>query len=104
MYQFLIIAHLFTFSTIIDHVYTSKPENITDSFVPFYSISDHFPVYFTRKINSKIAKAEHITTSYRCFKYFNEIAFVNDLSNDLNNFTVNRPIINDDISAWYAIV
>ena len=32
------------------------------------------------------------------------VAFVNDLSSDLNNFTANRSNINDDISAWYAIV
>ena len=29
-------------STIIDHVYTSNPENITETFVSHYAISDHF--------------------------------------------------------------
>ena len=41
-------------SSIIDHVYTSNPEYITESFVPHYAISDHFPVCFTRKVMSKI--------------------------------------------------
>ena len=51
-------------STIIDHVYTSHPENIPESFVSHYSISDHFPVCFSRKIHNKIIKFDHITTSY----------------------------------------
>ena len=77
-----------TSSTIIDHVYTSYPENISESFVSHYSISDHFPVCFSRKINNKISKSDHITSSYRSFKTFNEDAFINDLSGDLNSFTV----------------
>ena len=43
-------------STLIDHVYSSHPENITNCFVSALSISDHFPICFTRKINSKIPK------------------------------------------------
>ena len=54
--------------TIIDHVYTSKPENITETFVPYYAISDYFPGCLSKKVNAKISKPEHITTSYRCFK------------------------------------
>ena len=45
-----------TSSTLIDHVYSSNPENIIECFVPFYSLSDHYPVCFTRKINGKISK------------------------------------------------
>ena len=66
-------------STIIDHVYTSNPEkNITETFVPHYAIIDHFPVCLSRKV--KISKPNHITTSYRCFKKFDEILFLTDLS------------------------
>ena len=68
-----------------------------------YAKSDHFPVCTTRKINFKIVKSEHITTSYRCFKRFNENAFLNDLSSDLDNFTTTSSNINDDISEWYNI-
>ena len=91
-------------STILDHVYTSHPENNSESFVSHYSISDHFPVCFSRKINNKISKSDHITTSYRSFKTFNEDAFINDLSGDLNNFTVSpQTDINDDLMIWYSI-
>ena len=47
-------------STLIDNVYTTNPENISECYVPSYSISDHFPVCFSRKTNCKISKNEHI--------------------------------------------
>ena len=93
-----------TSSTIIDHIYTSNPENIVESFVSNYSLSDHFPVCTTRKINNKISKLDHITTSYRCFKNFNEDAFISGLANDLDNFSANKMDINEDISIWYSII
>ena len=77
-----------TTSTIIDHVYTSHPDNIIESFVSPYSISDHFPVCFTRKISNRISKSKHVTTKYRCFKNFNEDVFVANLSSELNSFEV----------------
>ena len=41
-------------ATIIDHVYTNRPENVTEFFISHFSISDHFPVCFTRKVNCKV--------------------------------------------------
>ena len=49
-------------STIIDHVYTADPENI-GCFTSNLSISDQYPVCFTRKVNCKIPKSNHITAS-----------------------------------------
>lgn len=46
----------------------------------------------------------HVTTSYRCFKNFNEDAFIADLANDINTFNTNESDINDDLSVWYRIV
>ena len=63
-------------SSIIDHAYTSDLGNITKSFVSPYAMSDHFPVCFTRKVSGKIPKADHIKTSYRCFKKFDETTFL----------------------------
>ena len=93
-----------TTSSIIDHVYTSDPENVTECFVPYFSISDHFPVCFTRKINCKISKPEHITTSYRCFKNFDEALFLTDLANDLDTFKVGQCHVDEDFTIWYAIL
>ena len=55
-------------SSIIDHFYCSNPDYISDCFVPKYSISDYFPICFTRKINSKVKRSCHISTAYQCFK------------------------------------
>ena len=54
--------------TLIDHVYTTKPENITYCHVPIYAISDHYPICINRKINMKLKKESHIEITYRCFK------------------------------------
>ena len=74
--------------SLIDHVYSSKPETISDCFVPHHSISDHFPVCITRKINVNVKMSSHTTTTYRCFKRFNEEVFLFDLSNEFNNFAL----------------
>ena len=73
-------------SSIIDHFYTSDFGNITECFVSPYAFSDSFPICFTRKVNTKIPKADHVVTSYRCFKAFDETAFLVDLEHDLRIF------------------
>ena len=72
-----------TSATLIDHVDSTAPFNISESFVADFSISDHFPVCVTRKINCKISKNDHITTSYRSFKNFDEELFLHELIFDV---------------------
>ena len=91
-------------SSIIDHLYCTNTEHISDCFVPHYSINDHFPICFTRKINSKVKKSCHISTSYRCFKTFDEELFLRDLSEELNRFSVSESDIENDLSLWYNIL
>ena len=91
-------------STIIDQVYTSNPENITETFVPYYAISDHFPVCLSRKVNAKISKPEHSTTSYRCFKKFDETLILNVLSSCLEYFKSDRESVDEDFAAWHSVV
>ena len=93
-----------TSSTIIEHIYTTHQENVKESFISTYALSDHFPVCFTRKINCKVSKSDYITTSYRCFKRFNEDAFITDLTSDLYNFSASNSDINDDVTIWYNIL
>ena len=62
-------------STLTDHLHCSNPENISDCLVSHYSISDHFPICFSRKINSKVKKTTYTSPSYRCFKNFNKELF-----------------------------
>ena len=91
-------------ATLIDHVYSSCPENITSCFVSKLSASDHFPICFTRKINRKISKEKHITTSYRCFKHFNETNFLNELAKDLETFETDQETVNSDFVVWSSII
>ncbi len=58
-------------STIIDHVYTNNPGNITNISVPSLSISDHYPVCFS-KTNNVHSNKNHLHTliNYRCMNYF----------------------------------
>ena len=76
-------------ATLIDDVITTDPENIIECFTSNLSISDHYPVCFTRKVNCKIHKSSHITASYRCFKHFDEPFFLNELETDITSFTAN---------------
>ena len=70
-----------TSSSIIDHIYTNTPQNICHTAVPVLSISDHYPIFFTRKTNLKNKKGQsHITINYRCLKKFNADNFLSDLS------------------------
>ena len=66
--------------TLLDHVYTNKPENICEINVPIIALSDHYPVCITRRFNkSAIKKRKHIEIQYRDFKNFDENLFLNDL-------------------------
>ena len=93
-----------TSSTLIDHVYTTTPATIVESFVSQLSLSDHFPVCFTRKMNSKISKNQHTTASHRCFKHFDEEIFLNELNTDLQAFQVGQQHIDDDLAIWFTII
>ena len=91
-------------ATIIDHVYTNHPKNVTECFIPKLTISDHSPVCFTRKVNCKVPKNEHVTTTYHCFKQFNESAFLSDLQNDIDSFMANATCVDDDFSNWSNLI
>ena len=47
-------------ATLIDYVYTTHQENIVGRFTSGLSLSDHYPICFTQKVNSKVQKAKHI--------------------------------------------
>ena len=65
--------------TLIDHVYSNCPENVNSLQVPKIGLSDHFPVFFTRKMHIQPPKKNHFTISYRSFKNFDEERFIEDL-------------------------
>ena len=93
-----------TTATLIDHVYTTHPENIGQCLTSSLALSDHFPVCFSRKINSKIPKDKQITISYRCFKKFDENRFIFNVSNDINSYVADKSCIDDDFAIWYSLI
>lgn len=66
---------------IIDHLYTNKVNagKISNTFVPDLSISDHYPICFSRYVSHKIKRGVHKIMRYRSFKNFNELMFQYDL-------------------------
>lgn len=68
-------------SSIIDHVYTTHPENVSNVDVQPISMSDHYPISFVRRLTSKdIIGGIHKTITYRSFQCLNETIFKSDLS------------------------
>lgn len=65
--------------TLIDHIYTDHPQNIVWTLVPKLGLSDHYPIFCSRKINPKFSKNKHHLIKYRSFKNLNEQAFLNDI-------------------------
>ena len=66
--------------TLIDHVYTNRPEYIAEVNVPTIAMSDHYPVCITRSSKHTPNKNSHITIEYRDYKQFNENDFLLELS------------------------
>ena len=66
--------------TLIDHIYCNCPENVKSVLVPKLGLSDHFPIFLTRKMHSHTPKGKgHYTISYRSFKNFDEAKFISNL-------------------------
>ena len=82
LYQFISIPTRVTdqSATLIDHIYSNTPANILMTAVPHIGLSDHFPVFISRKTNGSYSlKNTHYTISYRSFKNFDENKFIDDL-------------------------
>ncbi|KAK3105551.1 hypothetical protein FSP39_000258 [Pinctada imbricata] len=72
-------------ATLIDHIYTNKPENFHEIKVSFIAISDHYPVCVTRKTSCEKSPKRHYSIQYRDFKHFDEQHFLRQLaSSDLH--------------------
>ena len=65
--------------TLLDHIYSNCPTNVNSLTVPKIGLSDHFPIFVTRKMHVKPPKTNHYTISYRSYKNFDEAKFVEDL-------------------------
>ena len=71
-----------TSETLTDHVYCNTQRNITDVSVLVLAISDHYPVYITRKLSKAFDTGPvHKFINYRSTKTFDEEQFLHDLAN-----------------------
>jgi hypothetical protein len=97
-----------TTATIIYHIYVNQINNVFSSGVLEISISDNFPVFLCRKINSNLKRknGKHISIRYQDWENFNVqiieeiIAFKPDSQNDcLNEYCndFNQHLININI-------
>ena len=93
--------------TLIDHIYTSRPEEVMQVRVSTYCPGDHYPVNCSVKYG-KSNKSEprvnkHTVIRYRNFKNFDEELFLRDLKNQ--NFNLVLQITDPDLAldSWYEI-
>ena len=87
----------------IDHIYCNCDKNISHIHVPRIGISDHYPVYCSRKVNFKEKTNSHNFIKYRSFKTFSEQAFISDLINvpwGVMNTDANDA--NDVLNTWVS--
>lgn len=89
--------------TLIDHIYSNFSENIQHVDVPNIGLSDHYPVFFTRKMNFVPPKRTHHTIKYRSFKNFNETKFIEDLKSVPWDIIKIFDNVDDALEAWYSL-
>ena len=90
-------------ATLIDHIYSNFSENIQFIDIPKIGLSDHYPVFFTRKVNSRITKATHHTIKYRSFKNFDEARFNEDLKLIPWDIIKVFDTADDALDTWYSL-
>lgn len=90
-------------STLIDHIYSSFSDNVRFVDVPKIGLSDHYPVFFSRKVTTHEPKASHYTIQYRSFKRFDETEFISDLQSVPWDIIKVFDDVNDALNAWYSL-
>ena len=84
--------------TLIDHFYTTNPDNIISKGISTISISDHYLIYGIRKF--KVSKENAKIIKYRDYKHFNERMFLQDLQNSLYDFDLDQYDPNISWQIW----
>ena len=55
--------------TLLDNLYVSSPDKVTEVSVPKIATSDHYPICFTRcSSKCQLKRNDHKEIQYRCFK------------------------------------
>lgn len=91
-------------ATLIDHIYTTNSDKVSNVQVHPESMSDHCPISLSLALKlKKQVRHEHKTISFRSFKFFNKENFLQDLAlvpfSEVYNF--NDP--NQALTHWYSL-
>ena len=86
-------------STLIDHIYSDNAQNVIWTTVPQLGLSDHYPIFCSRKINY-FKKSRHFCIKYRSLKNFNEDEFLTDLSAVNWNTLIESQDVNEVVSSF----
>ena len=89
--------------TLIDQFYCNMQTNLNTIDVPKIGLSDHFPIFLTRKTNCSVPKLTHHTISYRSYKHFNEQEFISDLQSAPWDIIKLFDDTNDVVDTWSPI-
>ena len=90
-------------ATLLDHVYSNFSENIQFLDVPKIGLSDHYPIFLTRKVNSHTPKSCHNTIRYRSFKNFDVSKFNEDLNSVPWDVVKVFDTVDDALDTWYSL-
>ena len=91
-------------ATLIDHVYTSQPDKVTECFVPNLALSDHYPVCFTRQTTKlQSTKRNHGSIKYRSFTRFDNADFLDELNMEIENVQCSQTDSNMNFATWNAL-
>ena len=92
-----------TSETLIDHIYSNFSETVQYIDIPKLGLSDHYPVFLSRKLNSALPKKAHHTIRYRSFKHFYETKFVEDLNAVSWDIIRVFDNVDDALNTWYSL-
>ncbi len=84
--------------TIIQHFYTTNPDNIIPKGVSTICISDHYLMYGITKF--KVSKENAKIIKYCDYKHFNKQMFLQDLQNSLYDFDLDQYDPNISWQIW----
>ena len=92
-----------TSETLTDHIYCNIDTNVSSIDVPQLGLSDHFPVFITRKANCSTPKSTHHTISYRSFKIFCQQDFSSELQDAPWDLIKVFEDTNDVVDTWSSL-
>ena len=84
-------------ASIIDHLYTNKPQNSIVTKVITHDITDHLPIFAIIKENKR-RQQERSSYTIRDLKNFDKQKYLNDLSNKLSSLTLDVENANDNFT------